>query len=140
MVISESLIQEMSGGNADLMRSNKSTAAVCNADGSEADVITGSRSDRETSTCVRVLSADRRATGRWAAGLVHGQRCLRSRNLTNRFRFHRRELASTIMATRSNVRLSPPVRRVGADDTPYSYTRANLHGSLMTIIPRGFNY
>lgn len=131
----------MSGGNADLMRSNESTSAVCNADGSEAAVasmITGSRSDRETSTCVRdrVLNADRRATGRSAAGPVHGQRCLRSRNLTDRFRFRRRELASSIMATRSNVRPSPPVRRAGADDTPHSpYVKANLHGSLVTLIP-----
>ncbi|TGZ49225.1 hypothetical protein DBV15_09464 [Temnothorax longispinosus] len=68
-------------------------AVVRNADGSEAavaSVITGSRSER-TSTCIRdrILNADRRAIGRSAAGLVHGQQCFRSRNLTDRFQFRR---------------------------------------------------
>jgi len=124
----------MSGGNADLMRSNKFTIAVRNAYGSEAataSVITGSGSDREYVYAIAYLAR----TGRSAAGPVYGQRCLRSRNLTNRFRFRRRELASSIMATRSNVRPSPPVHRAGANDTSHSpYVKANLHGSLVTII------
>lgn len=99
----------MSGRNADLMRSNESTTAVCSAENEAAvaGVITGSRSDREMSTCVYAIAYLTRI-GRSTASLVHGQRCLRSRNLTDRFRFRRRELSSSIMATRSNVRPSPP--------------------------------
>lgn len=90
-----------------------------------------------------LLSEDRRpnerANERWAAAGPAVQRCLRSRNLTNRFRFRRRELASSIMATRGNVRPSPPVRGRQAlmIRLTRAYVKANLHGSLGTIIPEG---
>lgn len=57
----------------------------------------------------RIGDRERPAAARVPAG-ARTQRCLRSRNLTNRFRFRRRELASSIMATRGNARPSPPVR------------------------------
>lgn len=151
----------MSGGNADLMRSNESTASRlpgrervrAHAHARAIIPVVGYGGER-VRTCVRaccvrsyvwcaiayLLSVDRRpserASERWAAaGPAVQQRCLRSRNLTNRFRFRRRELASSIMATRE-VMLDHlrPSEQAGADDTPHppAYVKANLHGSLGT--------